>query len=153
MTFTSSTHFFFLFLPLSFHPLLCLHLLCDISIHDFLASLMLQLFLGCLTQTVVDHAVHIAGTALIQFPFGNFSITVVTADFQLIHAVRMLGEQSLKLVNQNPGSRLPDVLVHSRGKQNRSSSNRGHSNEPSHEPSRLPGCSTAHPRSDCSGCP
>ena len=26
----------------------------------------------------------------------------------------MLGEQSLELVNQNPGSRLPDILVHSR---------------------------------------
>ena len=30
------------------------------------------------------------------------------------HAVRMLCEQSLELVNQNPSSRLPDVLVHSR---------------------------------------
>ena len=75
---------------------------------------MLQLFLGCLTQTVVDHAVHIAGTALIQFLFGTFSITVVTADFQLIHAVRMLSKESLKRVNQNPSSRLPDVLVDSR---------------------------------------
>ena len=92
-----------------------LHLLCDIGIHDFLAGLMLQLLLRSFTQTVVDHAVHIAGTALIQFLFGNFSITVVTADFQLIHAVRMLCEQSLELMNQNPGSRLPDVLVHSRG--------------------------------------
>ncbi len=41
-------------------------------------------------------------------------ITSSPADLQLIHAVRMLGEQSLELVNQNPGSRLPDILVHSR---------------------------------------
>ena len=47
-------------------------------------------------------------------PFGDFAITIIAADFQLVHAVRMLGEQSLELVNQNPGSRLPDVLVHRR---------------------------------------
>ena len=75
---------------------------------------MLQLLFGCLTQTIVNHTVHIAGAALVQILFGNFAITIIAADFQLIHAVRMLGEQSLELVNQNPGSRLPDVLVHSR---------------------------------------
>ena len=58
--------------------------------------------------------VHIASAALIQILFGNFAITIIAADFQLVHAVRMLGEQSLELVNQNPGSRLPDVLVHRR---------------------------------------
>ena len=75
---------------------------------------MLQLLFTCLTQTVVDHTVHIASAALIQILFGNFAITIIAADFQLVHAVRMLGEQSLELVNQNPGSRLPDVLVHRR---------------------------------------
>ena len=94
--------------------LLFLHLLCDISIHDFLASLMLQLLLARFTQTVVDHTVHIAGAALVQILFGDFAITIVTADLQLVHAVRMLGEESLELVNQNPGSRLPDVLMHRR---------------------------------------
>ena len=76
---------------------------------------MLQLLFTSLTQTVVDHTVHIAGAALIQILFSDFTITVVTADLQLVHRVRMLGEQRLELVNQNPGSRLPDVLVHSRG--------------------------------------
>src|SRR5699024_2898503 len=90
-----------------------LHLLCDISIHNFLAGLMLQLFLGCLTQTVDDHTIHITGAALIQILFGDFSITVVTANLQLIHTVRMLSEQSLELMYQNPSSRLPDILVHS----------------------------------------
>ena len=75
---------------------------------------MLQLFLRSFTQTVVDHAVHIAGAALIQILFSNFAVAVITANLQLIHAVRMLGEQSLELMNQNPGSRLPDVLMHSR---------------------------------------
>ena len=41
---------------------------------------MLQLFFGCFAQTVVDHAVHIAGAALIQILFGNFAITVVAAE-------------------------------------------------------------------------
>ena len=59
--------------------LLFLHLLCDISIHDFLASLMLQLLLARFTQTVVDHTVHIAGAALVQILFGDFAITIVTA--------------------------------------------------------------------------
>ena len=58
---------------------------------------MLQLFLGCLTQTVVDHAVHVAGAALIQILLGNFAITIIAADFQLVHSVRMIGEQSLEL--------------------------------------------------------
>ena len=75
---------------------------------------MLQLLLGGLTQTVIDYTVHIAGAALVQILFSNFAITIIAADFQLVHAVRMLGEQSLELVNQNPGSRLPDVLVHRR---------------------------------------
>ena len=75
---------------------------------------MLQLLFTCLTQTVVDHAVHIAGAALVQILFSDFAITVITANLQLIHTVRMLGEQSLELVNQNPCGRLPDILVHSR---------------------------------------
>ena len=75
---------------------------------------MLQLLFACFTQTIVDHTVHIAGAALIQILFGDFPITVVTANLQLIHTVRMFGEQSLKFVNQNPSRRLPDVLVHSR---------------------------------------
>lgn len=75
---------------------------------------MLQLLFTCLTQTVVDHTVHIAGAALVQFLFGDFAITVVTADLQLIHAVWMFCEESLELMNQNPSSRLPDVLMHSR---------------------------------------
>src|SRR5699024_2987067 len=75
---------------------------------------MLQLFLGCLTQTVVDHTVHVAGAALIQILFSNFAVAVITANLQLIHAVRMLSEQSLELMYQNPSSRLPDILVHSR---------------------------------------
>ena len=75
---------------------------------------MLQLLFTCFTQTVVDHAVHVAGATLIQIFFGDFAITVITADLQLIHGVRMLGEQRLELMYQNPGSRLPDVLVHGR---------------------------------------
>ena len=75
---------------------------------------MLQLLFGCLTQTIVNHTVHIAGAALVQILFSDFAITVITANLQLIHTVRMLGEQSLELVNQNPCGRLPDILVHSR---------------------------------------
>ena len=75
---------------------------------------MLQLLFTCLTQTIIDHTVHIAGATLIQLLFSNFAIAVVTADLQLVHAVRMLGEQSLEFVNQNPGRRFPDVLVHCR---------------------------------------
>ena len=56
----------------------------------------------------------IAILEVVQILFSNFAITIVTANLQFIHAVRMLGEQSLELVNQNPGSRLPDILVHSR---------------------------------------
>ena len=66
---------------------------------------MLQLLFTCLTQTVVDHTVHIAGAALVQVFLSDFAITIIAADFQLVHAVRMLGEQSLELMNQNPGSR------------------------------------------------
>ena len=73
---------------------------------------MLQLFFGCIAQTVVDHTVHIAGAALIQFFLSDLTITVVTANLQLIHAVRMLGEQSLELMNQNPSSWLPNILMH-----------------------------------------
>lgn len=75
---------------------------------------MLQLLLRCLTQTVVDHTIHIAGATFIQLFLRDLTITVVTTNFQLVHAVRMFGEESLKLVHQNPGSRLPDVLMHCR---------------------------------------
>ena len=75
---------------------------------------MLQLLFTCFTQTVVDHTVHIAGAALVEFLFGDLSITVVTANLQFVHAVRMFGEQCFELVYQNPSSRLPDILVHSR---------------------------------------
>lgn len=101
-----------LLLPLL--SLLRLHLLCNISIHDFLAGLMLQLLFGCFTQAIVDHAVHIAGAALVQILFGDFAIPVVTTDLQLVHTVWMLGKQRLELVNQNPSGGLPDILVHSR---------------------------------------
>ena len=60
---------------------------------------MLQLLFTCLTQAVIDYTVHIAGAALVQILFSNFAITIIAADFQFVHAVRMLGEQSLELVN------------------------------------------------------
>ena len=54
---------------------------------------MLQLLLGGFTQAVIDYTIHIAGAALVQILFSNFAITIIAADFQLVHAVRMLGEQ------------------------------------------------------------
>ena len=37
----------------------------NISVHDLLARPVLQLFLGCLAQTVINHTIHIAGAALV----------------------------------------------------------------------------------------
>lgn len=92
-----------------------LHLLCDIRIHDFLASLMLQLLLRGFTQTVIDNSTHIACTALVKFFFSHLTFPVISTDFQLIHTVRMLGEQGLELVAQHPPGGHPNILVHSRG--------------------------------------
>ena len=78
-----------------FSSLFRLHLLRDISIHDFLAGFMLQLLLRSFTQTVVDHAVHIAGAALIQILFSNFAVAIITANLQLIHAVLAAGKHVL----------------------------------------------------------
>ena len=44
---------------------------------------MLQLLLARLTQTVVNNTVHIASAALIEFLFGDFTVTVITADLSL----------------------------------------------------------------------
>ena len=68
-----------------------------------------------LAEPVVRGAVQVTGRAGIERLLRHLAVTVVAADLEFVHTVRVLREQRLELMSQYPKERLQNVLVHRRG--------------------------------------
>lgn len=65
-------------------------------------------------QSVINLGTQVAGGAGVKLLLGHAALLVVAHDFELVHVVGLLGEQSLHLMLEHPPAGLPDVLVHGR---------------------------------------
>ena len=68
-----------------------------------------------LAEPVVRGAVQVTGRAGVERLLRHLAVTVVAADLEFVHTVRVLREQRLELMPEYPEERLQNVLVHRRG--------------------------------------
>lgn len=95
--------------------LFLLSLPCKVRGDDLLTGSVRELRLRRLAEPVVRGAVQVTGRAGIERLLRHLAVTVVAADLEFVHTVRVLREQRLELMPEHPEERLQNVLVHRRG--------------------------------------